>query len=139
MASRGRHPAGMTSIDGQQQPVLRAYRGPPCRIEGCEGVARYGRKGEDAPVCCSQHRTPEMADLTNAICQEPTCVKRAIYGISARRQWCSLHKPAGAVNLNRPKRPGEPPSYYHQPLPPTHTAAIIVIVPPCHATLIDRE
>ena len=93
-------------MDGQQQPVLRAYRGPPCRIEGCEGVARYGRKGEDAPVCCSQHRTPEMADLTNAICQEPTCVKRAIYGISARRQWCSLHKPAGAVNLNRPKRPG---------------------------------
>lgn len=82
---------------------------PKCTF--CKKSAYFNIFGNKAQYC-GDHKTPEMVNVVDKLCETPECISRALFhfpGNTAGKS-CSNHKEEGMVNL-KSKRCAEPGCY----------------------------
>lgn len=60
----------------------------------CDAMATFGFV-QKQPLCCNGHKTPDMKDVVNKMCNETGCDKRATFGYQDKKPlYCGKHRVA---------------------------------------------
>jgi len=75
-----------------------------CNIKDCFEPAKYNLPGQPS-ILCKEHKTPEMVNRRELMCQEPGCELHANYNIVGDKTplYCENHCKDGMVNIKSKK------------------------------------
>lgn len=76
---------------------------PKCSAQNCNKIATYNIKGIK-PSVCLEHKSPNMINTSNKLCEESNCTVRASFGYKGiPPKFCVKHKIVDMIYLNKRK------------------------------------